>query len=102
MKADGSEQILFEYVRNEPFTLSGYVNLKNMEDGDKVTIREYIKMAIDDDFHLYEEATYVNKQEKPIIYIRKLPALRGIRITLQQTEGIFKYFPFEFFMGVTG
>jgi len=56
MKADGSEQILFEYVRNEPFTLSGYVNLKNMEDGDKVTIREYIKMAIDDD------STYMRKK----------------------------------------
>ena len=73
-----------------------------MENGDKIILREYIKMSLDDEFHLYEEETYENKQEQPLIHFRKLPALRGIRITLQQTEGAFKYFPFEFFMGVTG
>jgi hypothetical protein len=102
LKADGSEQVLFEYVRNEPFTIMGYVNLKNMTDGDVTTINSYVKLAVDDEYTLYASQTYRNKQKQPLLYIQKLPALRGFKITLKQEKGEYKYYPFEFYMGVVG
>jgi len=101
-KASSSEEIVFEYMRNEPFTISGYINLKNMDDGDEVWIRQYVKLAVDDEYSLYAEEEYQGKQKEPLIHIEKLPAMRGIKVTIQQTKGEPKYFPWEFYGGVAG
>ena len=102
LKADGSEQVLFEYVENVPFTIMGYVNLKNMADGDVTVLRSYVKLAVDDEYSLYASETYYNKQSQPLVHIKKLPALRGFKITFQQEGGEFKYYPFEFYRGNVG
>lgn len=98
--ASPEERTVFEFARNEPFVLSGYINLKNMVEGDCVTIREYVKAGLDVDYTLYHEETYFGKQLTPILYISRRPAMRGIKITIQQQAGEPKYFQWEFYMSV--
>jgi hypothetical protein len=97
-----TEEPIFEYTRTEPFTLTGYVNLKNMEDGDTIYLRQYVKLAIDDEYTLYAEEEYRDKQKEPLINIEKLPAIRGIKVTVQQVSGTYKYLPWEFYGGRVG
>lgn len=101
-KASPTEETVFEYTKTEPFTITGYINLKNMAEGDITIIREYIKLAIDDEYTLYAEEEYRGKQKEPIINIEKLPAMKGVKITIQQTAGEMKYYPWEFYSGVVG
>ncbi len=101
-KTSATEEPIFEYTCNEPFTFTGYVNLKNMEDGDTVVLRQYVKLAINGEYTLYAEEEYVGKQREPLIHIEKLPALKAIKITVQQTSGSFKYLPWEFYAGKVG
>jgi hypothetical protein len=101
-KTSPTEEPIFEYTRNEPFTFTGYVNLKNMEDGDEIIIRQYVKLAVDDEYALYAEEPYYGKQKEPLVNIKKLPVLRGVKVTIQQTRGEPKYVPFEFYAGRVG
>ena len=102
LKTGPTEEIIFEYSRAEPFTISGYVNLRNMEEGDTMILRAYVKLAVDGEYVLYAEQKYVGKQEQPLVRIRKLPAMRGVKITLRQTSGDPKYVPWEFYGGFVG
>jgi hypothetical protein len=95
-----TEEPIFEYIRAEPFTFSGYVNMKNLEDGDEIIIREYVKLGVDEDYTLYFEEPIHNKQKEPLYHIEKLPALKAIKVTIQQTKGTPKYVPWEFFGSV--
>jgi hypothetical protein len=97
-----TEEPIFEYTRTEPFTFTGYVNLKNMEDGDTIYLRQYVKLAIDEDYTLYAEEEYRDKQKEPLINIEKLPVLKAVKITVQQISGSFKYLPWEFYAGRVG
>jgi hypothetical protein len=97
-----TEEPIFEYTRTEPFTFTGYVNLKNMEDGDTIYLRQYVKLAIDEDYTLYAEEEYRDKQKEPLINIKKLPVLKAVKITVQQVSGSFKYLPWEFYAGRVG
>jgi hypothetical protein len=99
-KTSPTEEPIFEYTRNEPFTFAGYVNLKNMEDGDEIIIRQYVKLAVDDEYTLYAEEPYYGKQKEPLVNIKKLPVFRGVKVTIQQTKGTPKYVPWEFFGSV--
>ena len=99
-KTSSTEEPIFEYTRNEPFTFSGYVNLKNMEDGDEIIVRQYVKLAVDEDYTLYFEEPMHGKQKEPLYHIEKLPALKAIKVTIQQTKGTPKYIPWEFFGSV--
>jgi len=101
MVADGTEQIVFEFVCQEPFVIDGYVNLKEMEAGDVIVIREYVKLAVDKEYGLYDDETYSGAQERPMVYVRPKPSIYGAKITLQQTAGVFKSFEWEFYKGVT-
>ncbi|MEM2249935.1 MAG: hypothetical protein QXO00_02390 [Candidatus Bathyarchaeia archaeon] len=101
-KTSETEEIVFEYAKTEPFTISGYINLKEMEEGDTIIIREYVKLATNGDYTLYAEEEYNGKQKEPILHISKRPAMNGIKITIQQTKGTFKQVSWEFYGGVVG
>jgi len=99
-KASPTEETVFEYTKTEPFTITGYINLKNMTENDITIIREYIKLDIDDEYTLYAEEEYREKQKEPMINIEKLPAMKGVKITIQQTGGELKYYPWEFYSAI--
>jgi len=99
LMADGSEQILIEYA-GKIATISGYIDLSNMDVGDVVTIRCYVKIREDSDYKLYRSETFEGKQPEPALYM--LPRLSGfaLKTTLQQTAGAYKSFDYLFVKGV--
>jgi hypothetical protein len=96
---DGTEQTIVEYVGNIS-QISGYIDLSNMQDGDTVTIRTYVKIKPDGEYRLYDSEDYAGKQESPALYI--LPKLTGVayKVTIQQTSGSYKSFDYLFVKGV--
>jgi len=92
--ADGSEQTLLEFIGIG--VISGHVDLQNMEDGDVVTIRYYIKLKEGGEYKLYEEETYVGVQGKPVVHFKPVAVDVALKITLQQTAGTYKSFDYNF------
>ena len=100
MKADGTEQIIFEFSRNEPFKLEGWISLENMENGDTLVVRQYEKLDVDDKYVMHAEDVYYDAQKEKLIRISPKIGMRGVKITIQQTSGSYKYYPWEFYMAV--
>jgi len=99
---DGTEQLVFRYSRVEPFRFSGYINLSPMNTGDRIIIREYVKIKhVEEDFVLYKKEEYKDKQEEPMVYITPKDALFGIKVTIQQVAGVFHKYDWEFYAGFT-
>jgi hypothetical protein len=92
--ADGTEQTIIEYTGKA--SLSGYIDLSNMQSGDTVTVRVYVKIRRDGDYKLYQAETFSNKQDEPALYI--LPKATGYayKVTIQQTSGVYKSFDYLF------
>jgi len=92
LRADGSEQTLIrvEYISK----IMGYVSLSSIEEGDEVVIRQYFKIG--NVYLLYEEETYTGDNIEPLVYITPKEG-DGIKVTLQQTKGSYKVFPYKFF-----
>jgi hypothetical protein len=99
LTADGTEQnvVLDEITGNPTRYLEGYIDLSNMESGDAVVIREYMKIKSDGGYVKYAEETYSGVQSIPLLYIITKPGRYGIKITLQQTSGTYRNFPYQFF-----
>jgi lipopolysaccharide export system protein LptA len=90
--ANGSEQTVTEI--SEATRISGYINLTNLQAGDTVVIRQYIKLF--SSYQKYEEESYSDAQAKPIIYIRPKEIASGTKVTIQQTAGVFRDFEYKF------
>ena len=97
LTADGTEQTVVETSALVPFTIEGYIDLANMDAGDTVIIREYIKLKSGGTYRLYESATYTDTQTKPALHVVKLPAKYGIKVTLEQTAGVNRDYDYNFF-----
>jgi hypothetical protein len=95
LMADGSEQTLVEFA--ELGTLEGYINLSNLEAGDSITIRYYLKTKKDGVYHLYHSETYSGAQTNPTVHFVKLPTKYGCKITLEQTAGAHQTLDYIFF-----
>jgi hypothetical protein len=95
---DGTEQTLIEYTGSIS-TISGYIDLSNMDLGDTVIIRAYTKIKPDGDYVLYRPETFNGKQTEPALYV--MPRLSGysFKVTIQQTEGLFRNFDYLFVKG---
>jgi len=97
LTADGSEQTVVEATGTLEFKLDGYIDLSNMASGDTVVIREYIKIAPDGAYVKYAEETYSDAQSLPLLHIVTKPARYGLKITLRQTAGTNRDYPYQFF-----
>ena len=98
MYSDDKERPVIEVSRTEPFILDGYINLQNMKKGDRIIIRQYVKLKPDGNYILYDYEEYADEQEKPLIYITPKTAVYGILVTLQQIEGTPILYDWEFHM----
>jgi len=98
LTADGTEQDVTELTVLG--TLEGWIDLANMTSGDTVTIREYARIREDGAYRLYDSADYSGAQVKPALHVVKLPTKYGIKVTLQQTAGVYKTFNYNFFKEV--
>ena len=93
-KSDVSDHVL---VESKGSTLEGYIDLSNMVLGDEVTIREHIKVSEYAPYKLYHEEAYYAPVDPPILYVKSRPSKYGIKITVQQTMGYSKIYPYLFF-----
>ena len=94
LKANGTEQTVVEY--SGLGKIIGYIDLQNMQAGDTVVIRMYVKLKSDGNYKKYDEGTYTGVQSKPVIYIRPKESHYGVKVTLQQTAGVMREFDYNF------
>jgi len=94
MYADGTEQTLLDIGQGALIT--GYVDLSEMQKGDIVVLRMYVKVRSDADYKLYAVQTYKDVQSEPIVCILPRYTAYGTRFTLQQTSGSFKRYRYIF------
>lgn len=95
LKANGTEQTMMEVAQVEE--ISGYIDLSAMQAGDTVQIRQYVK--VDSEFKLYASEPYNGAQSSPALYFPKKISATGMKITLQQTAGIYRRYPHAFYGG---
>jgi hypothetical protein len=93
--ADGTEQTVLE--AQGIMNLEGYVELSQMTNGDTVTLRRYVKIQQNGEYRLHGEETYLGVQAQPLIRFPTIVGYYGIKVTLKQTSGTYKNFPYQFF-----
>ena len=91
---DGTEQTLLEFISLG--RISGNVDLSNMQAGDTVIIRQYMKVKSDSSWKKYEDETYTDLQNNPLIYITPKETDFGIKVTLEQTTGVTREYEYNF------
>jgi hypothetical protein len=95
LNADGSEQLVAEITGLN--RIMGYVNLINLQAGDSVILKQYVKLLFLGSYSKYDEQPYSDVQPDPVIYIRSKESQFGVKITLQQTGGVNRSFEYDFF-----
>ena len=97
--ADGTEQnLILDEVAGDPSRfLEGMVDLNNMAAGDAVTIRQYLSLVTPVAYRKYAEESYSGAQTMPALFIVSKSGRYGIKVTLQQTAGTYRVFPYQFF-----
>lgn len=85
---NGTEQTIFENMELGEY--SGYIFLDDMQAGDTITIRVYIKDEEDEAYKLWDSSEYNNVQTKPTTRIPPLAGKVGIKITARQTAGSYR------------
>ena len=92
--ADGTEQDLVNVSGMGKY--EGYVDLTNMQAGDTVVVKEYLRMKKDGPWINYATTTYNGAQTEPAIHaVRKLSE-HGFRVSLQQTAGVNRDYDYWF------
>jgi hypothetical protein len=92
--ADGVEQTLLDF--SGLGRISGNVDLSELQLGDSVTLRLYIKVTTGGSWRKYHEETYTDIQILPLIYIVPKETDFGLKVTIQQIAGIFRTFEYNF------
>jgi len=94
--ADGTEQeiVLDETGGNPLRSIEGFIDFTAMQAGDTIVIREYLKLESGGSYVKYAEETYSDAQALPACWIDTKPAKYGLRITLEQTAGTNRTFPY--------
>ncbi|MEM1879169.1 MAG: hypothetical protein QXJ18_05355 [Desulfurococcaceae archaeon] len=95
VEADGTEQTVVEALG--PMSLEGYIDLSEMQEGDAVIIKRYVRMTQDGEYKLHASDEYYGRQTEPIVRLPPISGLYGIKVTLQQTSGTYRAFRYLFF-----
>jgi len=87
--------------QDDDYIVEGYVSLQNMADGDSVEIKVYI--AVDGSNQvLSDKMRFTDKQEIPVVRVltHVLPYNAKFRVTVTQTAGTLRSFPYAFIVQV--
>jgi len=87
----------------DEYLVEGYIDLGNMQTGDKVIITEYI--AVDGaNLRKFNSVIFSDKQDHPIIrmHTKTLDRTFAYKVTLTQTEGVLRSYPYAFIIEVLG
>jgi hypothetical protein len=92
---DGTEQVIFESTELGEY--SGYIFLDDMEAGDTITVRVYVKDVNDDTYKLWASDPYSGKLPNPALRMEAIIGKVGIKITLQQSAGSYRAITHQWF-----
>ena len=92
--ADGTEQDLVSVTGRGKY--EGWIDLANMQAGDTVVVKEYVRLKSGGSWRLYATATYTDAQTEPAIHPTRKLSEYGWRVTLQQTAGVNRDYDYEF------
>ena len=97
--ADGTEQVVFEFVAPTTEWVPDNINidLSNMAAGDTVTVKTYIKFKSGGSYVEMDAEVYSNAQTIPGIVATGFPNRYGYKITLQQSAPTYRNFDWERF-----
>jgi len=96
LTATGAEDTIKEILTTIN-KLHCFIDLTNMQAGDTIIIRQYMKIKAAGSYILYAEETFSDAQTLPMLYVVTKPARYGIKITLEQTVGTYRDFDWETF-----
>lgn len=94
LSMDGTEQTLMEYTKIA--RIMGYLDLWNMEAGDVVVIRQYMRIKPEIPYRKYADQPYSGVQDPPVIYLKPKESDYGNKITVEQVVGVLKSFDYNF------
>ena len=89
--------------QGDDYIVEGYIDLSPMQVGDALEIREYI--AVDGaNYAVYAYATLSGAQDQPVVRFTKktLQAAMKYKVTVKQTAGTPRSFPYGFIVLVYG
>lgn len=92
--ADGTEQDLLEFT--EVGRVMGYLDLQNMQAGDTLVIRQYMKLKTGGSYKKYAEEQYSGVQDVPVVYLKPKESDIGMKITIEQTAGVLRDYDYNF------
>jgi hypothetical protein len=92
---DGAEDTVFEVTT--PRVVEGWLDLTNMQAPDTVTVRQYARNVSGGPYVLYGAIPYTGSQTLPMLWIRPLPGIYGLKVTAQQTAGVNRTFAYAYF-----
>jgi hypothetical protein len=95
IQADGTEQTVVDAPGL--LNLEGYIDLSEMTAGDTVVLKRYVKIQEGGEYKLHASETYTGAQAQPLIRFPFMASYYGMKVTLQQTAGTYKSFPYQFF-----
>lgn len=72
-----------------------YISLRNMLGSDAITINVYIRVETGGNYFLYSQEVFTGLQTTPILYLPPLPNDNGLKITITQTAGTLRPFPYR-------
>jgi len=87
LTTDGTEQTIIETGGEFPFTLNAWLNLSNMEAGDTITVKQYIRTKEGGNWARYAKKIYHGIQSDPALFVTTKPSMYGIKITLEENTG---------------
>lgn len=95
--ADGTEQIVYENSAPVDTWIPDNINisLEEMQAGDAVTIRIYLRDKDGGSYRLYDTQNYSGVQSVTGISVRGVPNRYGLKLTLEQTAGTYRTFDSE-------
>ena len=88
---------------SDDYIVEGYLDLSQLQSGDEVVVREYI--AVDGtNYRLFLKATFSGVQEQPIVRFHAKTLLKNMKykVTITQTQGTLRSFPYGFIKEVMG
>jgi len=97
LTTDGTEQTVVEVT--DRTRVEGWIDLTNMQAGDQVTIRWYVKIAEGGSYGIVDTVTYAGVQARPMLYFLKRGIEYGWKVTIQRDAGVDRSYQYLFFKG---
>lgn len=89
--------------QSDDYMVEGYVDLSALTAGDSVVVREYISVD-GTNYRLFAQVTYNGPLSEPVIRLHTKTLLYNMlyKVTITQTAGTLRSFPYAFILEVMG